>query len=472
MQLTSRLEKTLISSVIIIVGIVGCYFVENLYKFRQNQLLELQISNAEHKASQITNALSLSLQKKIYAAYSLANIISSQQELTDQQRQAVSQNLLNYDPQLMGVGIALNDIINFVYPTLPYSFALGEETSSEIQAQLDHFKENPYSLAQGSIQALNNAQDMYILRSPIFSGDINNRIYQGHILLLVNLQKVLDEAQHKNSPYIIALQHKQHTTPVFGNPDALKKPLFISDIKVNNQDWGLYVADKIVANKTHSIYDNWYLNNSVRWYGYSSLGMLLMLFSVISIFYLHAKKRSMQDELTGLPNRRYFIYTLKNLINNAAHYQSSFALLNIDLDDFKLINDRYGHASGDSILQQVAQQLRNSVRSHDTIARVGGDEFLIIVSRVKNRQQLVHLVQQIQSHLEQHQYDIQGTFLHIKVSIGYSLFQDPDTNIDQLLSEADISMYHNKSLKRHSQKFNDSALSDDIIDKNHTNHTK
>ncbi|WP_133151342.1 GGDEF domain-containing protein, partial [Vibrio sp. 10N.222.55.C12] len=103
-----------------------------------------------------------------------------------------------------------------------------------------------------------------------------------------------------------------------------------------------------------------------------------------------------------------FIYTLKNIIGNAKHSGTRFALLNIDLDGFKQINDNYGHASGDLILKQVAKRLRKSVRANDTIARVGGDEFLIIVSRIKNEEELAQLVQSIQSRVEQGQYLVQG----------------------------------------------------------------
>ncbi|MFA0109478.1 GGDEF domain-containing protein [Vibrio breoganii] len=445
MQLTSRLEKALITSAILLCGIVGTYFIENQYAVKQNQLKTIRLSDAQNKVAEVSAELSLSLQKKIYSAYTLANIISTQPSITNQQLQKISQSLLNHDSQLMAVGVAIDDIITYVYPELLYAPTIGLDTTSSptVKNQIQKLKSHPKTWAQGTIHKVEDAPELYILRSPIFTGDIGSRSYLGHILLLINIQKVVEDSHLLDTVYSIAVRQKEAPTQVFGDLQAMKKPLLVNDVEINYGDWEVFIAEKPDANPAF-----WYLINPVRWYGYLILSIILAMFAIISMLYLQARQRSMQDELTGLPNRRYFIYTLKNIIGNAKHSGTRFALLNIDLDGFKQINDNYGHASGDLILKQVAKRLRKSVRANDTIARVGGDEFLIIVSRIKNEDELAQLVQSIQSRVEQGQYLVQGAFVNIKVSIGYSLYHNQSITFDHLLSEADINMYKNKALKR------------------------
>ncbi|GAB7219527.1 diguanylate cyclase [Vibrio comitans] len=445
MQLTSGLEKAIITSAILICGIAGVYFIETQYAHKQDQLKIIRYSDAQYKAAEVSAELSLSLQKKIYSAYTLANIISTQPNITDLQLQKISQSLLRHDSQLLGLGVAIDDIITYVYPELQYAQVIGRDTTQfpSVKAQLQKLKSNPQILAQGAVGRVEDAPEIYILRSPIFEGDLENRTYHGHILLLVNIQKVIEDAHLLDSLYSIAVRKKGDTTQAFGDLYALNNPLLVDDVEINYGDWELFIAEKPNGNQVYQ-----YLVNPVRWYGYLILAIILAMFGVISVLYLQARQRSMQDELTNLPNRRYFIYTLKNIIGNAKHSGTRFALLNIDLDGFKQINDSYGHASGDLILKQVAKRLRKSVRANDTIARVGGDEFLIIVSRIKNEEELALLVEAIQSRIEQGQYLVQGAFVNIKVSIGYSLYHNKNITFDHLLSEADVNMYKNKALKR------------------------
>lgn len=108
--------------------------------------------------------------------------------------------------------------------------------------------------------------------------------------------------------------------------------------------------------------------------------MLLVLmagFGVIMRLYQVAEERALHDPLTQLPNRRYFIYTIEHYFENAkrSHSEGNFALLNIDIDRFKSINDSHGHSAGDKVLVACAERIKSSLRVSDLVARIGGMSF-------------------------------------------------------------------------------------------------
>jgi diguanylate cyclase (GGDEF)-like protein/PAS domain S-box-containing protein len=146
------------------------------------------------------------------------------------------------------------------------------------------------------------------------------------------------------------------------------------------------------------------------------------------------------DSLTNLPNRLLFHDNLLRTQAWAKRHYSLFALLFIDLDNFKPINDTLGHAIGDLVLQQVAQIMAGCVRETDTVARIGGDEFVIILSEICHPQDAAlvshKLLQQLQTPFAVEKHEIQ-----ISASIGISIYPDDTDNINDLIEYADIAMY-------------------------------
>ncbi len=150
------------------------------------------------------------------------------------------------------------------------------------------------------------------------------------------------------------------------------------------------------------------------------------------------------DALTGLPNRAMFLESLNTALVDARQSKSSLAVLFIDLDNFKLINDTMGHASGDELLNVVAEHLRSSVRASDIVARLGGDEFTVIVRDVEMNEHIENIVQNILS-ITKDPVTINQKEIIVSSSIGVSVFPDDATDTDTLLKNADIAMYKAKS---------------------------
>lgn len=150
------------------------------------------------------------------------------------------------------------------------------------------------------------------------------------------------------------------------------------------------------------------------------------------------------DTLTGLGNRLQFMETFQQRFKHAQRYEHNFAVLMLDLDGFKKINDHYGHAAGDRVLQAIGSRLLNSFRGDDCSFRMGGDEFIFLVEEYQQRNDLISLVEKLQTQiLEPIMFD--GEPMPIGLSVGIACLEDQnDIEAHTFLSHADIAMYKAK----------------------------
>jgi diguanylate cyclase (GGDEF)-like protein len=159
---------------------------------------------------------------------------------------------------------------------------------------------------------------------------------------------------------------------------------------------------------------------------------------------IELKRRSDEDVLTGLPNRHWIKNYLPKAIIQAEETGESLALLFIDLDGFKKVNDTAGHAAGDEVLQHAAQRLQEAIRPHDNVVRFGGDEFVVILENVEHRIDAAHVAERVQHAFEQPFRLSQGVHA-VGTSIGIALFPTDGQDASTLLEKADIAMYSVKT---------------------------
>ncbi len=149
------------------------------------------------------------------------------------------------------------------------------------------------------------------------------------------------------------------------------------------------------------------------------------------------------DQLTHLPNRQLFLDRLKTAMARARREQHLLALLFLDLDRFKEVNDTLGHAMGDLLLQRVAQRLIDSVRGSDTVARLGGDEFVVLLEGGQAPEHATAAAEKILAAFS-HPFDLEGHPLHIRPSIGVAVYPEHGGEEHHLLGHADEAMYLSK----------------------------
>ncbi len=158
------------------------------------------------------------------------------------------------------------------------------------------------------------------------------------------------------------------------------------------------------------------------------------------------------DFLTGLPNRVLLTEMLSQAIGQANRHEKRVALLYLDLDHFKHVNDSLGHGIGDQLLQSVAVRLGACVRGTDTVCRQGGDEFVILLAEIEHPQDAAQVAEKLRAALQVPQR-IGGHELHVSVSIGISVYPDDGITADAVLQNADTAMYHAKADGRNSFQF-------------------
>jgi diguanylate cyclase (GGDEF)-like protein len=158
------------------------------------------------------------------------------------------------------------------------------------------------------------------------------------------------------------------------------------------------------------------------------------------------------DSLTGLPNRALLADRLDRAMLAAQRSDRGLAVMFIDLDRFKTINDSLGHMTGDQLLKEVANRLCSAVRASDTVARLGGDEFVVLLPGIRNADESSHVAQKIIDALAA-PFPLEGRLLHISPSIGICMYPDDGKDVATLMRNADAAMYHAKASGRNNYQY-------------------
>lgn len=158
------------------------------------------------------------------------------------------------------------------------------------------------------------------------------------------------------------------------------------------------------------------------------------------------------DQLTGLPNRRMFEDNLKKAALLTKHNNSTLALLMLDIDRFKTINDTFGHSFGDLILKEIARRIKDAIGSICTISRQGGDEFAIILENYLHKQEIIQIAEKILSEVEK-PITLSGHNIYTSCSIGISLYSPDCTDSETLMRYADAAMYYSKERGKNTYQF-------------------
>lgn len=212
-----------------------------------------------------------------------------------------------------------------------------------------------------------------------------------------------------------------------------------------NQRWGIISSlgssvSWFIADLNASIYDYWWLP---YWNALVRLGFFLItvyLLAALKQAYEYQKQLAQTDSLTGLINRHFFLELLQLESLRSLRYQRHLTLAYIDLDNFKLINDLYGHHCGDKLLKLITQAIKQEIRNTDIFARLGGDEFALLLPET-NYESAQIILKRISYCCQQ---TIQSEFSSVGLSIGAITFIQPLNSISGMLHKVDLLMYEVK----------------------------
>lgn len=158
------------------------------------------------------------------------------------------------------------------------------------------------------------------------------------------------------------------------------------------------------------------------------------------------------DALTQLPNRTLFYDRLARIIAHARRYHSIVGVLFVDIDSFKGVNDSFGHAAGDELLKQIAKRLETCMRGEDTVGRLSGDEFAVVLSKVASAADAAIVAKKILELLSV-PFSLNGTEVRVTASVGITLYPGDSLDCEGLVKNADVAMYKAKSAGRNNHQF-------------------
>jgi diguanylate cyclase (GGDEF)-like protein len=184
-----------------------------------------------------------------------------------------------------------------------------------------------------------------------------------------------------------------------------------------------------------------------------AIGMILVL---LEDQIAHNKHLALHDALTGLPNRRLFSDRLSRALERARRTGMQTALLFLDLDRFKQVNDTLGHHAGDLLLQEVARMFSGRIRRSDTVARTGGDEFAIILEGPTSREEASHVGRSLLDLLD-NPVHVGNRSISVGASLGIAIFPDDAQDQESLCIRADLRMYDSKKRLEPNQRFDASS---------------
>lgn len=164
-------------------------------------------------------------------------------------------------------------------------------------------------------------------------------------------------------------------------------------------------------------------------------------------FQLRPMQMAYHDPLTGMPNRQLFNDRLEHALMVARREQRSFAVVFLDLDNFKPINDRFGHRVGDVVLKLAAVRIESGIRESDTVARIGGDEFALLLTDAESTADAERVIRKITVALSR-PFEVRGHTLELGVSAGFAFYPADGVNGMELIDAADDAMYRNKGFKK------------------------
>ncbi len=448
-QFVSRLSKKQIcflSCVFVVLVFLGGILV---FLFADNKKNEYRLA-AENVSLNISNQVDQLCFRTFSINSTVADLILLDQKNIEK-FQSISERILPSYAAADCIQIAPNGVVSAVFPLKGNENVLGHDLFADSARSSEAIKTResgimtiggPYSLRQGG--------EGFIGRYPVFL-DKEKKNFWGFVIVVVRISKFFDKinftiASSHNflySVYKIEDDSNERKT-IYGAPIELLKNPVCRKIDFPNSNWVLAIAPKT----------SWY--NKPEIIAISIIDFVFVLiftFLIYLLFVLRLRNLKLHqiaslDQLTGLYSRQTASFILNKEVDYAQRNDSQVAICFIDMNDFKHINDTYGHGAGDIALKKVASRLLEAVRPEDIVARFGGDEFIVILRGKKTGTNYQSTLERIESLLKVPAKISNHVQVDISASVGLAVYPQDGKTGEELLKYADFSMYQNKSLKK------------------------
>ena len=424
---------------------------ESIVELLQRNQVERQRIEVLNHAATLRARLEGEINSSLHLTRGLIANVAIKPEVKTAEFDALASEIIAVGRNIRNIGLARNNVITHIYPLAGNEAALGLDYASQpdqwpaIRAAMDKrgtVVAGPVDLVQGG--------QAFIARTPIYTrGGTGGHLsehkpsYWGMASIVIDIPTLFASAGIKSqiNGLKIALRGKdgmgEEGDLIFGDPAVFTADPVTLSVLLPNGNWQLGAWPL----------GGWRGNDAMVWPLRVSGWLIATAIGLLIGLLLRArevnKSLALLDHLTKLPNRRLLEDRFEQTIARSLRNNTGFGVLYIDLDGFKQVNDQYGHRVGDGLLIEVAKRLLAATRKVDTVARIGGDEFIVLFDGIDSSEDMRRLCGTLKSDLRGNAY-IEGHRLELKASVGGALYPKDGKDIDELLRSADHEMYQEK----------------------------
>lgn len=429
-------------AIAVIAAVCMAVLVEHIHRIEQDRIRQADRNVLIQQAATVRARIEAELSASLYAATGLVGYVVAHEDFLDAVRvNAALEAIYRHGRHLRNVALAPDNVLSYVYPLQGNEAVVGfnYEASAEQWAEVERAIGERNSVLAGPLDLVQGGRGL-INRTPVFLLDDR---YWGLLSVVIDPDSlfghVVEDMPDELRFGLRWLQSEQRGTALVGGDASIFEAEHVSlVVPVPGGQWELAVAGQDVTGSGQG-YLNWY-----RAGGH----LVALLVAILLMLVLRERwaiaRMAMTDQLTGLPNRRAFQRQLTRAMSEASRRGDSFALVYIDLDGFKAVNDRAGHAHGDRVLVIVSRRMRQALDSRSTLARIGGDEFVLLLPDTQDeptaKDHASHLRNAIRRPIEGVEPEIQ-----LDAAVGVALFPTDGRSAEALINKADSRMYRAKA---------------------------
>lgn len=404
-------------------------------------------SKVADEADSLRARLESELNSTVHLATGLAVFVGAQPDLHAPDFDRLAAQLLARGRHVRNIGLARDNVITHIYPVAGNQSALGLrylDNPSQRGAVLRMMQggeavlAGPVNLVQGGKGLINRMPIYY----PGSGGSDGRGRYWGLASIVLDFDSLLEAAgittQRRGLVYALRGTDGRGAAGevFFGDASLFKEDATVLEVAVPGGSWQL--AARPVAGWLGGAG-----HGNLGFYRLIGLGLAILLGTLVFGWmreHARIQELALYDPLTGLPNRRLAMDQLRVTLKQAARRGTGCTLMCIDLDDFKLANDTFGHKAGDIVLKQIAQRVRGLLREFDTFARIGGDEFLLILPDMASHEEVRRVADRVIGAASA-PIHFDNAEIRVGASAGYASFPQHGTTADELWVAADHAMY-------------------------------
>ncbi|CUA84895.1 diguanylate cyclase domain-containing protein [Pseudidiomarina woesei] len=418
--------------------------VEYFHSLNKERAKAHYLSETQTEFTKLRADIESEINLAIYSAWGFASYLTSHPTSSPAEWQRLAQDLIDQTKFVRNLAVAPNNIIEFVYPLKNNEAIIGFDYDSipEQRDAVRRAQETQKTILAGPVSLIQGGQGL-IYRIPVFTHTDQSQEYWGVIAVVVDVEALFAEVGlHRMAErYDIAMRGRDGLGAqgdiFLGSADTFTNANLTERVRFPNGYWLLALAAD--ANEVLTFWQE----QRVRLIGYPYvLALYIMLFTLF-LWYRASYGEAMVDPLTNVANRRKVMEQLNTLVNIYGRHPTPFTVVVIDIDRFKQINDQFGHQAGDTVLKSLAHRMLVNTRTSDLVARIGGDEFLVVLMGVDNPKIIAEQCNKLAQAIRE-PVSYKSQLIEVSASLGHASFPADGETLDALIHSADHKMYKQK----------------------------